>query len=78
MNITHRFPIGTKYMSRGKRQDVCTVIDHLTITNSKGEIVAVRYITSHQFFGQIVIESEVLDTTIARGLLVDFAQNIDA
>ena len=76
--MTHRFPIGTKYITRGKRHDVCTVVDHLTTTNSKGEIVAVRYVTEHEFCGQTVTASDVVDTTIARGLLPEFAHLLAA
>lgn len=76
---THRFPIGTQYLSRrGKRQDLCTVVEQLTTMNSKGEIVATRYITAHQFCGQMVTESDVVDTTIARGLLPEFAHLLAA
>ena len=69
----HRFPIGTKYRTGGKHPITCTVIDHLTTTNSKGELVAARYVTAHEFCGQTVTETDVVDTTIARGLLPEFA-----
>lgn len=69
---THRFPIGTKYTTRGKHALFCTVVDQLTTTNSQGEVVATSYITSHQFCGQTVTEAGVVDTTIARGLLPEF------
>lgn len=68
----HRFPIGTQYQSRSGAKCVCTVVDHLTTTNSKGEIVKLGYVTSHQFCGQTVEERDVVDTTIARGLLPQF------
>ncbi len=64
----HRFPIGTEYASRGKHSVVCTVVDQLTTTNSKGEVVRTSYVTSHNFCGQVVLETDVIDTTIARGL----------
>lgn len=69
---THRFPIGTQYQSRSGAKCVCTVVDHLTTTNSKGEIVKASYVTSHQFCGQTVEERDVVDTTIARGLLPQY------
>lgn len=65
----HRFPIGTQYLPRRKHAQVCTVIDQLTTTNSAGEIVATRYVTSHQFCGQTVTDCDVVDPTIAMGLL---------
>ena len=41
----HRFPIGTKYLiHRGKREDICTVVDQWTLTNSKGEVVRRSYV----------------------------------
>ena len=76
---THRFPIGTKFVRRdplAASQRVRTVIDHLTTTNSKGDVVAIRYVASHSFCGQTVTESDVVDTTIARGLLPEFAHLI--
>lgn len=74
----HRFPIGTQYMSRGKNPRVCTVVDQLTTTNSRGEAVAVRYITSHEFCGQAVTQTDVVDATIALGLLPEFTQLLSA
>jgi hypothetical protein len=68
----HRFPIGTQYKTIGKHPLLCTVVDHLTTTNSKGEIVAERYVTTHEFCGQPVAEFNVVDTTIARGLTKEF------
>lgn len=69
----HRFPIGTQYIRiYGKRRDLCTVVDQLTLTNSKGEVLRRSYITSHPFCGQEVIEHDVGDTTIARNLTSEF------
>lgn len=69
---THRFPIGTQGRLAMKHAPVFTVVDQLTVTNSKGDIVAIRYITSHQFCGQTVLNHDVVDTTIARNLLPEF------
>ena len=74
----HRFPIGTKYTTRGKHVQVCTVVDQLTTTNSLGKVVANSYITSHEFCGQTVTETGVADSTIARGLLSEFAHLLAA
>lgn len=61
------YRIGTKYKPVGKNY-VCTVTDILTTTNLAGEVVAVRYVAEHEFCGQVIIERDVLPTTIARGL----------
>lgn len=74
----HRFPIGTQYATRGKHPQVCTVVDHLTTTNSAGEVVARRYVTTHQFCGQTVRDSDAVDTTIARGLTPEFSHLLKA
>lgn len=69
MTLTARFPIGTKFLSNGKRKDVCTVTDILKTYNSAGELVKVRYIASHTFLGQTVYDYDVMDTTIVRNLV---------
>ena len=61
--------IGRKYIKRGKRKDECTVVDKLTTTNIAGEVVKVRYVTTHEFMGQTITESDVLLTTIKMGLI---------
>ena len=69
----HRFPIGTQYVrNTGKRRDVCTVVDQLTLINSKGEVLRRSYVTAHPFCGQQVTEHDVCDTTIARNLTPEF------
>jgi hypothetical protein len=70
----HRFPIGTQFaVRRGpKRTDICTVTDHLTTTNSRGEVVRERYMATHPFCGQTITDDDVVDPTIARGLLPDY------
>ena len=62
-----RFAIGTQYMSRGKHPHLCTVCDILRTYNNAGELVAVRYVSTHEFAGQIVTNYDVVDTTIAMG-----------
>jgi hypothetical protein len=63
--------IGTKFIRRGtKRKDVETVVDILTTTNSLGEIVAVRYVSTHDFMGQKVTDSDIVSATILRGEMV--------
>lgn len=68
----HQFPIGTQYKTLGKHPVLCTVTDHLTTTNSKGEVVNQRYVTSHEFCGQTVSETNVVAPTIARGLTKEY------
>lgn len=70
--MKHRFPIGTQYRPAGKHAQITTVVDQLTTTNSKGEILRTSYITEHTFLGQSVKNYDVVDTTIARGLLPEF------
>lgn len=70
MTLTARFPIGTKFLSNGKRKDVCTVVDILkTYSTKQGELVKIRYVASHMFCGQVVLDNDVVDTTIARNLV---------
>lgn len=65
--MTPRFPIGTKYKTRGKFPRLCTVTDILTTYNSKGEFVKLRYVATHEFLGATITESDVVETTIAMG-----------
>lgn len=62
-----RFKIGTKFKTRGKYPRECTVVDILKTYNSKGELVEIRYVTTHEFMGQTVIDKNVVDATIAMG-----------
>lgn len=80
MSVTrHRFPIGTLYLARSSGEKrLCTVVDHLTTTNSKGDVVKIRYVSTHVFCGQTVSDHDVLDTTIARGLTPQFAHLLSA
>jgi hypothetical protein len=65
-----RFPIGTKFVPQGrKRQDVCTVVDILKTSNNAGELVKILYCASHSFQGQAVLNCDVVEPTIARGLI---------
>ena len=63
-----RFPLGTTFTPSGRKYPhLCTVTDYLVTTNLKGDIVATRYVATHSVLGQIITNSDVLDTTIARG-----------
>jgi chorismate synthase len=65
---TPRFKIGQQYQAHGKRKDICTIVDILTTTNSKGAVIAIRYLTVHDFMGQKVFNHDVVDATIATGI----------
>lgn len=67
--MAHLYPIGTTFSTGGKHPKTCTVVDHLTTTNSKGEVVNERYVATHQFCGQSVTDHNVVAVTIARGLI---------
>lgn len=61
--------IGKRFLDdRGKRKDIIKIVDKWTTTNAKGEIVQIRYIGEHIFFGQVV-RAEYPAATIARFIL---------
>jgi len=64
-----RFPIGTKFKTRHNNPRQCEVVDILKTYNSQGELVAIRYVAKHDFLGQTVTDSDVVETTIAMGLI---------
>lgn len=72
MPLTARFPIGTQYLSSGKRKDVCTVVDILKTYNNAGELVKIRYVATHPLLGQPVYDYDVVDTTIAMRLTEEY------
>ena len=57
-----KFKVGDIYIDRNKR--LCTIQDILTTTNLCGEIVSIRYVSTHDFLGQKVTNSDVVETTI--------------
>ena len=64
--------IGTKFIRRGsKRKDIETVTDILTTYNSKGEIVHIRYVATHEFMGQVVTDSDIVKTIILRSEIIE-------
>ena len=69
MKDLHRFPIGTQYKTRGKHPRLCTVVEQLTTTDSNGEVVKRRYVSKHSFLDQDVFDYDVVETTIAMGLV---------
>lgn len=65
---TVKYAPGTQYMSRGKHKKLCTVTDALFTYNLSGDLVRVRYISTHEFLGQTVRDTDVCAATIAMGL----------
>lgn len=63
------FPIGTQFKTRGKVSRLCTVVDILKTYNNAGELVSIRYVCSHVFLGQTVLDRDVVHTTIQMGLI---------
>jgi hypothetical protein len=66
--------IGTKFTPIRKHAKEQTVIDIHTTYNSKGEIVKVRYVCTHEFMGQVVTDYDVVKTTILRAINPDYSQ----
>jgi hypothetical protein len=64
------YNIGTQYLSAGKHPRLCTVTDILKTYNAAGELVRVRYQSTHELVGQLVTDHDVCATTIARGKLL--------
>lgn len=64
-----RFPIGQQFKTQGRNPRLCTVTDVLRTYNSAGEMVRLRYVATHEFMGQTLRDSDVVETTIARGAL---------
>lgn len=62
------YAIGTKFMTRGKSPRLCTVIDIHRTYNSAGELVRIRYVATHEFMGQTMVDGDVVATTIAMGI----------
>lgn len=68
MALTARYPIGQQYKTRGKHPASCTVVDIHRTYNNAGELVKLRYVSTHEFMGQTLTDYEVVDATIARGI----------
>jgi hypothetical protein len=64
-----KYPIGTKFKTRGKSPRECEVIDIHTTFNHKGELVKTRYVSVHSFLGQRVVTHDLPETTITMGLM---------
>jgi len=66
--IGAKFPIGTKYMTRGKVKRECTVVDIHSTFNVSGEMVKFRYVSTHIFAGQLITDYDVPQASISRGI----------
>ena len=66
-----RFKVGQRFKTGGKNPRVCTIVDILRTVNLAGECVKLRYVATHAFCGQTVTDHDVLDVTIAKGLITD-------
>ncbi len=64
-----KYPIGTKFKTRQKNPRLCEVIDILRTYNQANELVSIRYVAVHTFMGQKVTDRDVVETTIAMGLV---------
>lgn len=68
--MVHKFKIGQRFIPVGRKDSsVWTVTDLLTTRNSEGKIMSIRYVATHEFLGKMVSDYDVLETTIARGLI---------
>jgi hypothetical protein len=67
--MENKYAIGQQFKTRGKSPRICTVIDVLKTYNSKGELVKIRYVATHEVLGQIVTDYEIPETTITMGLI---------
>lgn len=59
-----QFAIGYKFINKRTKEEE-EVVDIYTTTNSKNQIISIRYVCSHKFMGQDVINSDVCESTIA-------------
>jgi hypothetical protein len=66
-----RFKIGQQFKSAGKCPRLCTVTGILRTYNAAGDLVRIRYVATHELCGQIVTDHDVVDTTIARGAILE-------
>ena len=66
--MTKTYAIGTTYLPIGKHAKLSTIVEILKTYNSKNELVAIRYESTHEFLGQTVTTSDIVAPTIARGI----------
>jgi hypothetical protein len=64
-----KFKIGQQFKTRGKFPKICTIRDIWKTYDSKGELVRLRYVATHELIGQLVWDRDVCETTVAMGLV---------
>lgn len=64
-----KYEIGQQYWSRGKHPRLCTVVDILRTYNSAGDLLFIRYVATHEFMGQTVINGDVPEAAISMSLI---------
>lgn len=72
-NYNPRFSIGTQFIrNMGKKRNdrIETVIDIIRFINTNNQCMGWRYICSHDFIGQTVIDYDVVEPTIALGTII--------
>lgn len=71
MNTKHalepRYSIGHVYKTRGKSPRICSIVDIHRTFNAAGELVKLRYVATHTFMGQLIVDADVCETTVAMG-----------
>lgn len=68
--MAQRFPLGTQFKPVGRKHaKVCTVIDYWVTRNTVGDVVKERYVALHDSPLGPVTDYDVVETTIARGLI---------
>ena len=67
----NKFKIGTKFIrAAGKKKAIETIEDIYITKNSKGKVVNIKYVCSHDFMGQKVYDYDVPSATIVRAKLI--------
>ncbi len=65
-----KFTVGTQYKTRGKHPHICTIIDIHKTYNIAGELVKLRYVSTHELLRQTIVDSDVCETTVAMGVML--------
>ena len=65
-----KYSIGTEFIKVGRKNKNSWVVRDILITrDSSDTIVKIRYLCEGTFLGQSMMDDDVVETTIARGLL---------
>jgi len=62
------YPLGHKFtVTRGKQSPrVCTVADYRVTLDGQGQFVEFRYVVTYLFMGQMIVDNDVVQTTLDR------------